>query len=107
MFGFFLLLPAVFGDQRTGAVRWLLACRPMALIGLVSYGIYLWHQLVVRQLQAWTSWKVLHAPFLWLLVTAVVVTIAVSTVTYLLIERPGIAVGHRWLRRQRERAAHI
>jgi peptidoglycan/LPS O-acetylase OafA/YrhL len=107
LFGFFLLLPAVFGDQRTGAVRWLLACRPMALIGLVSYGIYLWHQLVVRQIQEWTSWKVLDSPFLWLLLTAVVVTIAVSTVTYLLIERPGIAVGHRWLRRQRERAAHI
>jgi peptidoglycan/LPS O-acetylase OafA/YrhL len=105
LFGFFLLLPAVFGTPRTGLVRRLLASHVLSLIGLVSYGIYLWHQLVVRELQAHTSWKVLDAPFLPLLATAVVVVIAVSTVSYILVERPGIAVGHRWLLRQRERAA--
>jgi peptidoglycan/LPS O-acetylase OafA/YrhL len=105
LFAFFLLLPAVFGTPRTGLVRRLLASHVLSLIGLVSYGIYLWHQLVVREIQAHTSWKVLDSPFLPLLATTVVVTIAVSTVTYLLVERPGIAVGHRWLLRQRERAA--
>jgi peptidoglycan/LPS O-acetylase OafA/YrhL len=105
LFGFFLLLPAVFGTPRTGLVRRLLASHVLSLIGLVSYGIYLWHQLVVRELQAHTSWKVLDAPFLPLLATAVVIVIAVSTVSYVLVERPGIAVGHRWLLRQRERAA--
>jgi peptidoglycan/LPS O-acetylase OafA/YrhL len=105
LFGLFLLLPAVFGRPRTGAVRRLLASHVLSLIGLVSYGIYLWHQLVVRELQAHTSWKVLDAPFLPLLATAVVVVIAVSTVSYIFVERPGIAVGHRWLLRQREQAA--
>jgi peptidoglycan/LPS O-acetylase OafA/YrhL len=105
LFGFFLLLPAVFGTPRTGLVRRLLASHALSLIGLVSYGIYLWHQLVVRELQAHTSWHVLNAPFLPLLATAIVVVIAVSTVSYLLVERPGIAVGHRWLLRQREQAA--
>jgi peptidoglycan/LPS O-acetylase OafA/YrhL len=105
LFGLFLLLPAVFGTPRTGLVRRLLASHVLSLIGLVSYGIYLWHQLIVRELQAHTSWHVLNAPFLPLLATAVVVVIAVSTVSYLLVERPGIAVGHRWLLRQREQAA--
>jgi peptidoglycan/LPS O-acetylase OafA/YrhL len=105
MFGFFLLLPAVFGTPRTGLVRRLLASRVLSSIGLVSYGIYLWHQLVVRELQAHTSWKVLDAPFLPLFATAVVVVIAVSTVSYVFVERPGIAVGHRWLLRAREREA--
>ena len=106
LFGFFLLLPAVFGNQQTGLVRRLLKSRPLALIGLVSYGIYLWHQLVIRQLQRWVhSWHELHSPFLLLLVTTVVVTIVISTVSYRFIERPGIAVGHRQLRRARERAA--
>ncbi len=105
LFGLFLLLPAVFGAARTGVVRRLLASHVLSLIGLVSYGIYLWHQLVIDQLQRHTSWKVEDAPFLQLLIAAIAITIAVSTVSYLLVERPGIAVGHRWLLRQRERAA--
>jgi peptidoglycan/LPS O-acetylase OafA/YrhL len=104
-FGFFLLLPAVFGRPRTGLVRRLLASRVLSLIGLVSYGIYLWHQLVVSQIQKHTSWTLFNAPFLGLLGVTVVITLAISTITYLGVERPGIAVGHRWLLRQRERAA--
>jgi peptidoglycan/LPS O-acetylase OafA/YrhL len=105
LFGLFLLLPAVFGRPRTGVVRRLLASRLLSLIGLVSYGIYLWHQLVVSQIQKHTSWTLFHAPFLGLLAVTVAITLAVSTLTYLGVERPGIAVGHRWLLRQRERAA--
>ncbi len=105
LFALFLLLPAVFGTARTGLVRRLLASHVLSLIGLVSYGIYLWHQRVISELQAHTSWKVDDAPFLQLLAVAAVITIAVSTVSYLFVERPGIAVGHRWLLRQRERAA--
>jgi peptidoglycan/LPS O-acetylase OafA/YrhL len=107
LFGLFMLLPAVFGPPRTGAIRRLLSSRVLASIGLVSYGVYLWHQLVVHEIQTHvhTAWKVLDAPFLPLLAVAVVVTIAVSAVSYFLVERPGIAVGHRWLLRRREQAA--
>jgi peptidoglycan/LPS O-acetylase OafA/YrhL len=38
-----LLLPAVFGDQERGLVRRLLASRVLLYLGLVSYGIYLYH----------------------------------------------------------------
>jgi peptidoglycan/LPS O-acetylase OafA/YrhL len=105
LFGLFLLLPAVFGRPRSGVVRRLLASRVLSLIGLVSYGIYLWHQLVVSQIQKHTSWTLFHAPFLGLLAVTIAITLVVSTITYLAVERPGIAVGHRWLLRQRERAA--
>jgi peptidoglycan/LPS O-acetylase OafA/YrhL len=105
LFGLFVLLPAVFGRARTGAVRRLLASRVLALTGLVSYGIYLWHQLVIAELQKHTSWVALHSPFVPLLLVVLAITLSVSTVTYLAVERPGIAVGHRWLLRQRERAA--
>jgi peptidoglycan/LPS O-acetylase OafA/YrhL len=105
LFGFFLLLPAVFGRPRHGVIRRLLASRPLSLIGLVSYGIYLWHQLVVSELQKHTSWTLFHAPFLGLLAVTVAITLVVSTLTYLGVERPCIAVGHRRLLRQRERAA--
>ncbi len=107
LFGLFLLLPAVFGTPRTGLARRLLASRALSLIGLISYGIYLWHALVIMELQAHTSWQELDSPVVPLLAAAVVVTLAVSAVSYVAVERPGIAVGHRWLLRQRERAAAL
>ncbi len=41
LFAFFVVLPAVFGPQDRGVVRGLLRARPVALLGVVSYGIYL------------------------------------------------------------------
>ena len=41
--GLGLLLPAVFGDQSRGLVRRILANPVFAYVGLVSYGVYLWH----------------------------------------------------------------
>ncbi|MCU1455299.1 MAG: acyltransferase [Acidimicrobiales bacterium] len=38
-----LLLPVVFGDQRRGVVRRILMSAPVAWVGSVSYGLYLWH----------------------------------------------------------------
>jgi peptidoglycan/LPS O-acetylase OafA/YrhL len=106
VFGLFMLLPAVFGPPRVGLVRRLLSARVLALTGLVSYGIYLWHQVVIRQLQRWVpSWEVLNTPVVWLLLSTLAVTLLISTASYIWVERPGIAVGHRWLLRRREQAA--
>ncbi|MCU1498563.1 MAG: acyltransferase [Acidimicrobiales bacterium] len=38
-----LLVPAVFGDQDRDPIRRLLRRRPIAWVGAVSYGLYLWH----------------------------------------------------------------
>lgn len=43
LFTALLLMPAVFGDQDRGAAHWLLRVRPVAWLGTVSYGVYLWH----------------------------------------------------------------
>lgn len=104
LFALLVLLPAVFGPPRRGPVRRLLSSRVLSWIGLVSYSVYLLHQLVIEQLQKHvSSWHELATPYPQFAAAVVGLTLVVSAVTYLLVERPGIALGHRRLLRQRER----
>lgn len=43
LFTLLLMVPAVFGPQDRGPVRSLLRWRPIAWVGTISYGLYLWH----------------------------------------------------------------
>jgi peptidoglycan/LPS O-acetylase OafA/YrhL len=50
---FGLILPAVLGQHRRGAIQKALRWRPLLWIGTVSYGLYLWHSTVLVQLGRW------------------------------------------------------
>lgn len=56
-----LLLPAVIAPDGGGAVQWLLARRWLAWVGVVSYGVYLWHLDILRELETTglADWAVL------------------------------------------------
>ena len=54
---FFLLLPGVFGPQDRGLIRRFLANRLVQLVGLISYGVYLWHELLIIKFREW-AWPV-------------------------------------------------
>jgi peptidoglycan/LPS O-acetylase OafA/YrhL len=104
LFGFFLLLPAVFGPQRRGFVRRLLASRVMTFLGSISYGIYLWHQTVidvVMERSGWQLWQVGFAPMFCLVF---VITVVLATLTYYLVERPCQNLARGWARQWRNRA---
>ena len=55
VFAFFLLAPAMFGDQTQGRGRRFLASKPLVLLGTVSLGFYLFHLAVMTNVQEWLA----------------------------------------------------
>jgi peptidoglycan/LPS O-acetylase OafA/YrhL len=87
-FAFFLLLPAVFGPQDRSLVRRLLRCWPMAALGVISYGIYLWHLDLINQFLQWTGWHPGQEPWWVLVVVVFAMSVAFASASYFGLERP-------------------
>ncbi len=90
-----LLLPAAFGWQRRDAVRRLLGFKPLLYVGLVSYGVYLWHHtLMLKLAQAINHWLVhsvglgMELRFVVYLTLGAALAVAVASLSYYLVERP-------------------
>ena len=96
LIGLFLVVPAVFGIQDRGVVRRFLRSKPWAYLGLVSYGIYLWHP-TIGSLVRDRWWKADPTSLdVWqLLVPVLIGTVIAATISYYGVERPCI----RWSRR--------
>ena len=82
---FFLLLPAVFGDSLGGVPRVILRNRVLAWLGLISYGIFLWHHPIVGELaeRDWGDWR-----FLGMTLATFVIATACAAASYYLMEQP-------------------
>jgi len=87
-FAFLLLLPAVFGQYVDSPIRRLLRAWPMASLGVISYGIYLWHLNLTDQFISWMHWQPGHEPY-WIVVLAVLgLSIGFASASYFGLERP-------------------
>lgn len=87
---FFLLLPAVFGNQEEGLLRRALRHRVVVFVGVVSFGIYLWHELWLdRFFQAMGGEPfVPGANFAAVTVYATAMSVLVAWASWSLLERP-------------------
>ncbi len=97
-----VIRPSVLDTSATasdgGAIRRLLAWRPLAFIGLVSYGFYLWHYAFVDWLsQHWfTGGESLT--FVKIFVLSAIGATLLGAASWWLLERPSIAISRRGFR---------
>jgi len=90
-FALFLLLPAVFGPQERGLVRRFLRSWPMASLGVISYGIYLWHQTWIDDvLNHLGAHSLFNLEFWALFLGVLAVSIVVAGLSYFVVERPAL-----------------
>jgi peptidoglycan/LPS O-acetylase OafA/YrhL len=87
------LLPVVFAVPGESIVARLLGSRVLRYLGLVSYGIYLYHLAFVTKIQQWLGTRVhggftLH--FALYLVLAFVGATAAASISYYVVERPAL-----------------
>jgi len=88
VFAFFLLLPAVFGPQEKGLIRRLLRFWPVAALGVISYGIYLWHLPWIDDFWGMTGYRPYRTPFWILLVGVLALSIGAASLSYFCVELP-------------------
>ncbi len=84
-----LVAPAVFSDGRRTAVARLLDARPVAWLGLVSYGIFLYHLPLTTKLLPVSDWAPQGGFFLYTACTLALATL-LAAVSYHLVERPAL-----------------
>ncbi|MFP6580608.1 MAG: acyltransferase [Myxococcota bacterium] len=86
-----LLLPAVFGEHAGGWPRWFLGTRFMGFAGTISYGVFLWHQPLMRPLkQAGFGDWIPDSRFASLLIPALALSLLLGWLSYRLVEVPAM-----------------
>ena len=94
-FAFFLLVPAVFGPQERGLIRRALSSRPAVALGVISYGIYLWHETWMLKVLDWLHRPLFRTGFLKLTIAVTVLAVASAAVSYVFVEQPFQRLGRR------------
>ena len=100
--GLLLLVPAALGPP-TGGFAAVLGSPPARWLGRISYGVFLWHLLVLRGVYEATGW----APFTGRMWTVALLTaagaVALAALSWELVERPLLRLAHQRTGDQRER----
>ena len=104
---FFVLLPGVFGDQDRGLVRAFLRHPVIAGVGVVSYGVYLWHELWIERFFHSTGLVPFGTSMFAVLAYVAALSLLAAVASWNLVEKPAMRLRHGivgWARRDRATA---
>lgn len=73
-----------------------LATPAMRFLGRISYGIFLWHLVVIQWWYSWSDWRIFAGHFWTVLVIALAGSVFVATLSYLFLERPLMSRARRY-----------
>jgi peptidoglycan/LPS O-acetylase OafA/YrhL len=94
-----LLLPVVFRSDRVTVVSRIVDWRPLVYCGVVSYGIYLWHQTFIEQAVRSQLRPAFHASMPLMLSFAIPMAIVAASISWYVFERPIVGWAARRPRR--------
>jgi peptidoglycan/LPS O-acetylase OafA/YrhL len=91
-----LLLPAVFGEAEGGWPRRILGHRFLTFMGLISYGIFLWHRPLLQAMSqaGWGQW-IPGSAFIVLLILTLSASIGIGWLSYRFVETPAMRLRDR------------
>ncbi|MEY2475678.1 MAG: hypothetical protein QOG87_993 [Actinomycetota bacterium] len=89
------VLPAVLGMGEASGVRRLLTSSPLRWVGAMSYSVFLWHVVWLREASRWLDKPAATGGFWPLLVVTVAATLCCSVLSYRYIELPAMRYGRR------------
>jgi peptidoglycan/LPS O-acetylase OafA/YrhL len=86
-----LIVPAIVAEPGRGFAGRILASRVLTYLGLISYGIYLYHYAFVKQLDEWISFPGPAVPrFLLHALLALAGATVLASLSYYVVERPAL-----------------
>jgi len=69
--------------------------RPMVVLGVLSYGVYLWHKALIVEVQSWFGLAQFDGGFLRVLVVVAALATALAWLTWHAVERPSLRLARR------------
>ena len=93
--GICVVVPVVLGPQDHGVIRRLLRSRPAVYVGVVSYGVYLWHWYLLRIVADWLGWRLNAGNWIVVLAVALPVVLFAASVSWFGWERPVLRLAQR------------
>ena len=105
---FFLLLPGIFGPQDRGLIRGVLRNPVIRYLGIVSYGVYLWHEFWIDKYFDWTGNPRLNltgSTLVGFVVFVAGMSVLAATISYYVVERPALRLRRGGLSGYRQQSA--
>ncbi len=98
----FLLLPAFLGTSRSSGWLGALSSPMLRYLGTISYGIFLWHLVILRLVFFLTKKPLFSGGFWWIWPTTIALSVLAASLSWFAVERPCQSLSHRFRGRHDE-----